>query len=68
MDNLKIIKTKHYKLFHEKDIPWSLVVNTVYTTKKKKKSKNIFEFKSRGVHVLCKKEDNILKVINAKRK
>lgn len=68
MDNLKIIKTRHYKLFHERYVPWSLVVTTIYTAKKTRKGKDIFEFKSNNIYILCKKENNILKVINAKRK
>ena len=68
MDKLKITKTRHYKLFHEKYVPWDLVISTIFTAKKTGKGRNFFEFKSNNIYILCKKEDNILKVINAKRK
>lgn len=72
MTTLKIVKTFHFKRHHERFIEWSLVVETIFTGKQKRKGENIIEFKSRGgrVYVLCSldKKHNILRVINAKKR
>ncbi|MFH1587394.1 MAG: hypothetical protein ABID38_06050 [Candidatus Diapherotrites archaeon] len=69
MTTLKIVKTTHYKKYHKRFIPWSLVIGTIFTGKQKRKGKDFIEFKGKKVYVLCKrdKKRNILKVINAKR-
>ncbi|MBU2589985.1 MAG: hypothetical protein KKA65_01825 [Nanoarchaeota archaeon] len=67
MEQLNIIGTEHYKRFHEKDVPWEQVLRIIFTTKSKKKGKNIFEFKNKKFYVLCCKEGDNLKVINAKK-
>lgn len=61
-----ITKTLHYKKYHQRDVPWSVVVNTILTTKPKRKGKNIFEYKSKRFYVLCIRQRDMLKVINAK--
>lgn len=70
MTTWKIVKTLHYKKFHERFIPWSLVVQTIFTGKQKKKGRDFIEFKGKNVYVFCKRDKNrnVLKVINAKRK
>lgn len=69
MTTLKIVKTTHYRKFHERFVPWSLVVETIFTGKQKKKGKNFIEFKGRKTKVFCMKDKsrNLLKVINAKK-
>lgn len=69
MTTLKIVKTAHYRGFHERFVPWSLVVETIFTGRQKKKGKDFIEFKGRRVYVFCKKDRtrNLLKVINAKK-
>ncbi len=69
MTTLKIVKTAHYKKFHERFVPWSLVVETIFTGKQKKKGKDFIEFRGRKTQILCKKDKkrNLLKVINAKK-
>ncbi len=62
-----IRKTEHYKRYHQKDVPWSVVINTIFTIKPKRKGKDIFEYKSENFYVLCIREGDVLKVINAKR-
>ena len=69
MTTLKIVKTIHYKKFHERFVPWSLVVETIFTGKQKGKGKDFIEFRGRKTQILCKKDKkrNSLKVINAKK-
>ncbi len=69
MTAMRIAKTDHYKRFHERFVPWSLVVETIFTGKQKRKGKGFVEFKGRKIYVFCKKDNarNMLKVINAKR-
>lgn len=69
MTILKIVKTQHFKEEHQKFISWSLVVETIFTGKQKRKGKYFIEFKGKQIYVLCKedKKRNILKVINAKK-
>lgn len=67
MREINIKKTSHYRKYHEKNVPWSKVLMTIFTAKKKTKSKDIFEYKSDTFYVLCKREKDVLMVINAKR-
>lgn len=69
MTTLKIVKTMHYRRFHERFVPWSLVVETIFTGKQKRKGKDFIEFRGRNLYVFCKrdKKRNLLKVINAKK-
>lgn len=69
MTTLKIVKTTHYKRFHERLVPWSLVVETIFTGKQRRKGKDFIEFKGRKIYVFCKRDEarNVLKVIDAKR-
>lgn len=68
MKGINIVPTKHYERFHEREVPWEQVIRAIFTTKRKRKGQNIFEFKSKKFYVLCCKEGDTLKVINAKRK
>jgi len=70
MTTLRIVKTTHYRKFHEKFIPWSLVVETIFTGKQKRKGRDFIEFKGKRTYVFCRmdKTNNVLKVINAKKK
>jgi hypothetical protein len=56
MTTLKIIRTMHYKKYHERSIPWSLVIETIFTGKQRKKGNGFIEFKGRNVYVFCKHE------------
>lgn len=69
MTILKIVKTEHYRKFHEKFVPWSLVVGTIFKGKQKRKGNDLIEFKGRKIYVLCKQDGKrrMLKVINAKK-
>lgn len=61
-----IKKTKHYKEFHEKNFPWSKVIEIILTTKNRRKKGNKIEIKTAKYYVLCQLKNNILWVINAK--
>ena len=61
-----IRKTDHYKEHHEKDVPWSEVIEIILTTKNPRKKDNKIEIKINKHYILCELKDNILWVINAK--
>jgi|TARA_B100001971_G_C18121314_1_gene499578 c-di-AMP phosphodiesterase-like protein len=61
-----IRKTNHYREHHEKDVPWSEVIEAILTTKNPRKKENKIEIKNNKYYILCKLENNILWVINAK--
>lgn len=63
----KTKKTDHYKKYHEKEVPWHVVLKIIFTAKRKKKGNNFIEFKSKTYYVLGKIDKGILKIINAKK-
>ena len=63
----EIKKTNHYKEEHERYVPWSKVIEIITTTKQKRKRGDKIEIKTNKFYVLCKLENHILWVINAKR-
>lgn len=68
MEQLEIISTKHYLRHHAYEVPWETVLRVIFTAKCRRKGKNIFEYKSESFYVLCSKDGNRLKVINAKKR
>jgi hypothetical protein len=64
----KIQPTEHYLTEHEKDVPWDEVVEIIFSTKNPRKKENKFEIETNKYYVLFKVENNILFVINAKRR
>lgn len=61
-----IRKTKHYKVYHEKNFPWSKVIEIILTAKNRRKKRDKIEIKAKHYYILCELKDNILWVINAK--
>lgn len=61
-----IRKTEHYKEYHEKDVPWSKVIEIILTTKNPRKKGNKIEIKTKNYYILRQLKDNILWIINAK--
>ena len=61
-----IRKTEHYKENHEKDFPWSRVIEIILTARNPRKNDNKIEIKTDKYYILCELKDNILWVINAK--
>ena len=62
----EIRKTKHYKENHEKDFPWSKIIEKILTNKNPRKKDNKIKIKTDNYYILCEIKDNILWVINAK--
>ena len=68
---MKIKKTYHYIVEHERDVPWDVVLEVIRTTKGKRVGPNLIRYirrsKKREIYVLCglDREGN-LRVINAK--
>ena len=66
MHFISIRKTKHYKEHHEKNFPWSKVIEIILTTKNKRRKGNKIEIKTKNCYILCELNHNTLWVINAK--
>jgi hypothetical protein len=60
--------TEHYLSEHEQDVPWDKVVEIILSTKNPRKKDDKFEIEKDGYYLLFRIENNILSVINAKRK
>lgn len=64
-----IRKTLHYTLYHERNFPWSKVVEIIMmSTKNMRKKGNNLEIETNEHYLLCKVENDVLWVINAKYK
>ena len=61
-----IRKTEHYKENHEKDFPWSRVIEIILITRNPRKKDDKIEIKTDNYYILCELKDSILWVINAK--
>ncbi len=59
--------TDHYLKKHQKDVPWDIVLEIIFTTKNPRKKKDKFEIKKGGYYILFKIKNNVLYVINAKK-
>jgi len=62
----KIKKTKHYEEEHEKEVPWSKVVEVILTSKQKKKRGDVIEIYDKDYYIICEIREQTLYVINAK--
>ncbi len=64
----KIEKALHYIIYHEKDFPWSRVIEIIFATKNMRKKGNKIEIETENHYILCSLEGDTLWVINAKHK
>jgi hypothetical protein len=60
--------TEHYLNEHQNDVPWDKVIEILLSTKNPRKKEDKFEIEREDYYLLFKIENNILFVINAKRK
>ena len=63
-----IRKTLHYIAHHERYFPWSKVIEIILKSKHMRKKEDKLEIETSKHYVLCKLENKILWVINAKHK
>ncbi len=63
-----IRKTLHYIIHHEKQFPWSEVVEIILKSKHMRKKGDKLEIETPNHYILSKLENNILWIINAKHK
>jgi len=63
-----IKKTEHYIAEHEREVPWHEVIEIILTTKNPRKKGDRIEIKNGRYYVLCELKDQVLWVINAKRR
>jgi len=55
-----IRKTLHYVIHHEKQFPWSKVIEIMLTTKDMRKKDNNIEIETENYYILGRIENNIL--------
>jgi len=60
--------TRHYLEEHSEDVPWDKVVDIIFSTKSPRKKGRKYEIEEHGYYILFEIVDNVLYVINAKRK
>ncbi|MBI2110566.1 hypothetical protein HYT51_02190 [Candidatus Woesearchaeota archaeon] len=65
---IDIQPTEHYIQEHAKDVPWNKVVEIIFSTKNPRKKGDKFEIEKEGYYILFEIRNNILYVINAKKK
>lgn len=63
-----IRKTFHYIIHHEKNFPWNKVIEIIMTTKNMRRKEDKIEIETPDYYILCKLENNVLYVVNAKNK
>ena len=64
-----IKKSDHYKEYHEQNVPWSEVVEVIFKSSKHiKKKEDKYEIETDKYSILMELKNNILHVINAKRR
>ena len=64
-----IRKTRHYIENHEDKFPWGDVVEVIFTSSKNMRKKgDKIEIETQKHYILCEIKDQVLWVINAKRK
>ena len=64
-----IEKTSHYREEHEKDVPWSEVVEVIFKSSKNvKKKEGKYEIETGKYYILMELKNKALYVINAKRR
>ena len=62
----KIRPTKHYLLFHAREVPWEKVAEILYSVKNPRKNGDIFEIEQQGYYIVFSIKNKVVHVINAK--
>jgi len=65
---IEIRPTDHYLEEHANDIPLDEVIEIILRTKNPRKREDVFEIEDNKCYILFKIKNNILYVINAKRR
>ena len=64
----EIQPTNHYLEEHENNVPWDEVIEIILNTKDPRKKEDKFEIEKDGYYILFEIKNNILYVINAKKR
>ena len=62
-----IRKTEHYKENHEKDFPWSRVIEIILTTRNPRKKDDKIEIKTDKYYILCELKGKPNSIIRSKK-
>lgn len=61
-------KTAHFEDCHKGTLAWSDVVKLIYRAKNKRKKGDKIEIEDKKFYILCELKEDVLYVINVKRK
>ena len=64
----EIRKSEHLEEYHKGTLAWNDVITLIYKIKSKRKKGNKLEIEDDKFYILCELKENILYVINVKRK
>jgi len=64
----EIRKSEHFEEYHKGTLAWNDVITLIYKIKSKRKKGNKLEIEDDKFYILCELKENILYVINVKRK
>jgi hypothetical protein len=64
----RIVPSSHYLAEHADEVPWEMVVEIILTSKCPRKRSNKYQIETDEHYVLFEIRDQVLIVINAKRK
>ncbi len=64
----EIKKSEHFEQYHKGTLAWNDVITLIYKIKNKRKKGDKLEIEDDKFYILCELKDQILYVINVKRK
>ena len=64
----EIKKSEHFEQHHKGTLAWNDVITLIYKIKNKRKKGNKLEIENDKFYILCELRDQILYVINVKKK
>ncbi|MFH1073433.1 MAG: hypothetical protein V1743_08450 [Nanoarchaeota archaeon] len=64
----EIRRSRHFEEYHKGTLAWSDVVRLIHLIKSKRKKGDKIEIEDDRFYILCRLEDDILYVINVKKK
>ena len=64
----EIRQSEHFKQYHKDILAWSDIVKLLFLIKNKRKKGSKIEIENNKFYILCEIKNNVLYVINVKRK
>ncbi len=64
----EIRRSKHFEEYHKGTLAWSDVIRLIHLIKNKRKKGDKIEIENNKIYILCEIKEQVLYVINVKRK